>query len=169
MPSAFLGMGSIFSVFSFETIGKINTEARYIVLRRVTLSAAYNHLVYDSATSGNRYGGAVGVLWGKDRESTVNVGVYDLERADNGYLELRGYFYQDIVKKAFVALDAAYYQLDQEIYGVGQGFNGTGSVGWHVLPGLDLSAAAIYLSSPYYDYDLRGLLKVSYSFDKRNL
>lgn len=164
MPSAYLGMGSIFSVFSFATIDKTNAEARYVVARRVTLAADYNHYLYDQSAPADRYGGAVGVLWGERRDNTANAGVYNLTGDDRGYLETRGYVYQRLGKLFYAALDAIHYQLRESIYGVDQGFYGTGSLGWNVVEDLAVQASGIYVSSPYYDQDVRGLLKVAYRF-----
>jgi hypothetical protein len=164
MPSAFLGMGSIFSVFSFDTITQATGSARYVIARRVVVSADYDHYIYDGADPGDRYGGMVGVLWGESRMDTVAVGAFRLDRDENGYLETRGYFHQSLGKLFFLALDAIHYTLDEEEYGVGQGFNGIGSLGWHAHPLVDVQATGMYLTSPFYDSDLRGLLKISYRF-----
>lgn len=169
MPSAYLGMGSFFSVFSFDTIDKIQSEARYVAVRRIALGAQYDHYVYDGADPADRYGGSLGVLWGDERTNTVNVGLYRLDRQDNGYRELRGYFYQRFGASFYVVLDAIHYQLDEQLYGVGQGFNGTGSLGFKFNDALNLLVTGMYLTSPYYDSDLRGLLKLTYNFGRRDI
>jgi hypothetical protein len=164
MPSAYLGMSSFFSVFTFETIDKIEGEWKYIAANRVALGAEYDNYQYDNARSGNRFGGSVGPLWGEKRENSFNVGLYKLDRSDNGYLEGRAYLYQDIVKKAYIALDGIYYKLDRSIDKVSEGFEGDGTIGYHIIKDLDLQASGIYLSSPYYRSDVRGLMKLSYNF-----
>jgi hypothetical protein len=164
MPSAYLGMSSFFSVFTFGAINKVNAEWKYIAANRVALSAEYNNYTYDDAKGANRYGGSIGVLWGDKRDNTFDVGLHRLDRSDNGYLEARAYFYQDILKKVYLALDGVYYKLDEEIYNVDDGFVGTGTLGWHVVGGLDVQASGVYLSSPYYDSDVRGLMRIAYNF-----
>lgn len=166
MPSAYLGMGSIFSVFSFDSITKANAEISYTILNRVALSAHYNNYTYDDSDMGHRYGGSAGVLWGQNRTDTFDLGVFKLDRDDEGYLELRGYLYQKIIQKLFLTLDAVGYLLDKEIYGTKLGFNGSGSFGWKVTEDLDVQATGLYAVSPYYDLDVRGLLKVAYRFSE---
>ena len=167
MPSAFLGMGSIFSVFSYDKISRINSQVSYVIKRRVSLLGEYNHYIYDSTDPANRYGGAIGVLWGERRADTFNIGLYNLDREDNGYLELRGYFMQSLGSKLFCTLDAVGYKLDEKLYGVDQGFYSTGSLGWHIIEALDLQISGFYGFSPFYEEDFRGLLKLSHNFDFR--
>jgi len=164
MPAAYLGMNSFFSVFTFNSINIVNGEWRYIAAQRVLLSAQYHHYEYDYGKPANRYGGSIGPLWGEKRENTVSAGLFKLDRTDNGYLEGRVYLYQDIVKKSYLAIDGIYYKLDRKIYNVEQDFVGTGTIGWHVLKDFDIQASGIYLSSPYYKTDVRGLMKISYNF-----
>ena len=166
MPSAYIGMGSIFSVFSFDSISKANTEISYTVLRRVVLSAHYNNYSYDNSEMGHRYGGSAGVLWGENRTDTFDLGVFKLDRENDGYLELRGYLFQRMIRELFLTLDAVGYYLDKEIYGTRLGFNGAGSFGWNVTEDLDIQATGFYAVSPYYNMDFRGLLKVAYRFSE---
>lgn len=167
MPTALLGMGSFFSVFSFDTITKYRSEAAGIISRRITLAVNYDHYVYDEADPAERYGGSIGVLWGELRDNTCNIGAYRLERAnedEGGYLELRGYLYQNLGRRFYGAADATQYRLDRKLYGIDYGFNGMLTAGWNVLPGFDLQAAGLYQVSPYYDLDLRALLRASFTF-----
>ena len=39
------------------------------------------------------------------------------------------------------------------------------TVGWHVTEDLDIQATGFYQSSPYYEQDVRGLLKVAWNFE----
>ncbi len=167
MPAAFLGMGSIFSVFSYENISRINSMVAYTIKRRVSISGEYNHYIYDRADSANRFGGSIGLLWGKSRADTISFGLFDLDKEDNGYLELRAYFYQSIGKRIFCALDGVFYKLDKKLYEADRGYYSTGSFGWHVIKDMDLQISGIYISSPIYDEDFRALLKLSYQFDFR--
>ena len=166
MPSALLGMGTYFSVFSFENIRKINSEARYTIVNRVVISGEFDHYIYDEIDPANRYGGTAGVLWGEARNNTFDVGAFRLDRDDNGYMEYRAYFIQNVGKIFYTTLDGIFYQLDEKLYEEDQGFNGAGSIGFHVVKGLDIQATGFYAVSPYYEQDVRGLLKIAYNYDR---
>ena len=165
MPVAFLGRQSLFSVFTFNTIDKANAQVDYTFKRRVTVSGEYNLYSYDDDDPANRFGGSAGVLWGPMRSDSFKVGAFSLDRQDNGYTELRASLYQGIVKKAYGVVDAIYYLLDEEIYDTDQGFYGALTGGWHLTDDLDIQATGFYQSSPYYEQDIRGLLKVAWNFE----
>lgn len=164
MPSAYLGLGSIFSVFTFNTITKVNTQANYTLKRRVTLLGEYNHYIYDEFDPADRYGGSAGVLWGEKRNNTFNAGAYKLDKTDNGYLEIRSFVHQDLGKIVFLTADGAAYMLDEKINNEDQGYYGSFSAGTHIRPDMDFQLSGIYMDSPEYAPDIRGLAKFTYRF-----
>lgn len=166
MPSALLGMQSFFSVFSFDSITTVNSEVSYVAWRRLAVSGLYNLVTYDHGDPANRYGGSLGLLWGEARENTLDLGARRLDRQDNGTLELRGYLYQRLGADFFTAIDAVHYRLDRAVWGTDEGFNGALSLGWHVTEDLDLSTSGFYRTSPYYEQDVRALIKVAYNFNR---
>jgi hypothetical protein len=164
MPVAFLGRQSLFSVFSFNKINKANAEVNYTFKRRVTVSAEYDLYTYDEGDPASRYGGSAGLLWGAFRDSSFEIGAFRLDREDNGYNEFRGFLYQNITTKLYGVVDAIAYQLDEEIYQADDGFYGSASAGWRLTEDLDIQASGFYQTSPYYEQDVRGLLKVAWNF-----
>ena len=166
MPSAMLGMSSIFSVFSFSTISRVGGEVRYTAVRRVALDAEYQHYLYDDRDPADRFGGTVGVLWGKAREDEAGLGAARLSRKDNGYTELRAFLTQGSDLGIYGTVDATIYLLDDRINDVNQGFSGSASFGYRLPAGLAIQATGLYQRGPHDGYDVRGLLKLAYNVDR---
>ena len=166
VPSAFLGMQSIFSVFSLETVNKATARARYVVINRVVMEGEYVRLDYKERSSADRFGGLAGVLWGSSRENTFRVGAGRVEgEDDDDYTELRASVYQDILGVVYLSADGMDTLLDREAREEDRAYYATLSLGWRATRFLDLQASGFYVDSPYYDERLRGLLKVSIDFD----
>jgi hypothetical protein len=166
MPSATLGMGSIFSVFSFDTITRLGGEARYTAARRVALDASYQRYLYDERDPADRYGGGVAVLWGAARENQAGLGAARLAREDNGTIELRAYLAQRASFGLYGAVDAIVYLLDDRVRDVNSGIAGSASLGWSFREGMTLQATGSYRGGPYDASDVRGLVKFAYNVDR---
>ena len=166
MPSALLGMSSIFSVFSFSTISRAGGEVRYTALRTIALDATYQHYLYDDREPADRFGGTVGVLWGKARENTAGLGAARLSRQDNGYTEVRAFFTQGSSLGLYGTVDATVYLLDDRIRDVNRGFSGSASLGYRMPRGLTVQATGFYQQGPSDAHDVRGLLKLAYNVDR---
>ncbi|MCZ7584623.1 MAG: hypothetical protein M5R36_15505 [Deltaproteobacteria bacterium] len=166
-PSAFLGMSSYFSVFSAETIDQFEGELSYLILNRVRVIGGGGQYVYDEAQDAARYGGGAELLWGVERENNLGARYHRLDREDdNGYAEVRGYLFQRFLTDFHFAANSTTCFLDEKIYNVDTAFDGDASVGWRVLPRLDVQATGVYRSGPYYEADYRGLLKIAYNVER---
>ncbi|MDP8224922.1 MAG: hypothetical protein P9L99_16300 [Candidatus Lernaella stagnicola] len=164
MPSAFLGMGSWFSIFSYDSIDKLSGETSVLLASHFNLAAEYNRYVYDHDDPADRYGGSFGVVWGERRDNSASLGVHRLRGGDRGYFETRAYAVQRVLRVLQISLDLIHYRLDEEMYGVDQGFDSIGSLGWDVSKEVALQGSGMYRISPYYAQDVRGLLKLTYRF-----
>lgn len=164
MPTAQLGLNSIFSVFTFETADKVVGQVRYLVLNRLVVSGEYNYYLYSEKDSVQRYGGSAGVLWGKGRQRTFGIEAFRLDREQNGDLELRAYLYQAIKYGLFVSADAKGLLLDEKLDDLDRSYYGTASLGWEALDGLTVQASGFYLDGPYRERDYRALVKLAYNF-----
>ncbi|MCC6159269.1 MAG: hypothetical protein IT350_14560 [Deltaproteobacteria bacterium] len=165
-PSAFLGAMNYFSVFSAETLDIADAELSYLILNRVRAIGGYAAYTYDEADNASRPGGGLELLWGAARGNVLGGRYYRLDRGDNGYSEIRAYLYQGLFDKAHVAVNSNLYQLDNEIYGVDQAFDGDLSLGYAITKKLGVQATGIYRATPYYDSDVRGLLKITYNVER---
>ena len=166
MPSAYLGMHSYFSVFTFATVSEARAEARYVVGRRLALMAEYGHLWYDERDPADRWGGSVGLRWGGLREHTAQIGARRLGGDAGAYTEVRACLVQGVGEFLYGALDLTGAFLDDATEGEDLALAGSLSLGWRAPEGIDLQASAFYVDGPYGDDEFRGLLKISCNIDR---
>ena len=93
------------------------------------------------------------------------------DSAENDYLLARAFVYWDQIPADrifhFLSADLVYVFYDEEIYGEDQSlFLSVGGGRRFLDDRLELQVAADYSFDPYFDNDLRGWLRVRYSFDR---
>ncbi len=168
MPQSYLGKMSYFSVFSAETIDRIEGDLSYTFNRRVRVLGDYTHYSYDEADDARRFGGGLEILWGKMRDNVLGGGYKRLDKDDNGYDAARGYLKQNFGPKFHVALNSMTYMLDEKIGDEDTAFDGDMSLGFKPTPRFIIQATGLYRSSPSMkDDDLQGLLKIAYNVERK--
>jgi hypothetical protein len=84
----------------------------------------------------------------------------------NGYDEVRGYCLYEI-SRYVGSIDAIGQFYRHSIYNRGNAFEVIASAGYHILPELALSGDISYGQNPQFDDDLRGLLRLTYTFNSK--
>jgi len=164
VPSAFLGMSSIFSVFTRETVNTLTARAHYAARERVVVKAQYNRYDYAERDGADRIGGSAGLLWGKSRANSLTAGLFLLDRhGDTGYWEIRASAFQAIAGTFHLAADGSAVLGDDEADEDRSSYASV-SFGWNPTGAVGVQASGIYLDSDLYNERLRGMLRFSYAF-----
>ncbi len=167
MPQSYLGKMNYFSVFSAETIDKIEGDLSYTFNRRVRVLGDYTHYSYDEADDAERLGGGLEILWGVLRDNVLGGGYKRLDKDDNGYDAARGYLFQNLGPKLHVALNSTTYFLDEKIQNEDIAFDGDMSLGFKPTPRFIIQATGRYRSTPFLvDDEVQGLLKIAYNVER---
>ena len=67
---------------------------------------------------------------------------------------------------SFLSADLVYTLYDEAIYGEDSSVFVSLGCGWNLAESLALKASADYSMDPYFDEDLRGLVSLSYRYDR---
>ncbi|GAM07810.1 hypothetical protein OR1_00079 [Geobacter sp. OR-1] len=130
------------------------------------VSLEYRHFKRDSKGNSDRYGGEIR-LTPLDK---LNTGVsYARIAAANGimsYNEARAFAMYSYGRFS-VNLDAIGNIYDDSVYGKKDSYEITGGCGYAITPSLRVSGEATYADTPWYDKDVRGLLRLNYSYNSK--
>lgn len=154
---------------SGESLGILGMDTFWRKTEELNLGAKIKLYGYDKNDS-SMYLSMLATLIGEEHtQSGVELGYMKGEAANNNYLLLRLYTYQDQLPEkywvAFLSADLVYALYDKPIYGEDSSLFLSLGAGKHVWnDALDLKLSGDYSRDPYYTSDLRGMLSATYHF-----
>ncbi len=158
---------------SGESLGILGLYTFWRKSEELNLGAKLKAYSYDDNDSSQYIAAVVDFLGDERTQSGGELGYMRGEAANNDYLLLRLYTYQDQIPEkywvAFVSADLVYALYDQEINNKSSSLFlslGAGKHFWN--DALDLKLSADYSVDPFYTSDLRGTLSATYFFGRRN-
>ena len=149
-----------------EELTSAGVKASYGALKNFTVAADYKNYSYDIEGNADYFGG--NVAYAAD-SLAAGFGVHRMDGASDrlSYLEYRLYALKKL--GAFdVAADFFNVNYDQSVNGVKNSYALTGSAGYRFDEKLRVWADLEYSRSPFFDNELRGLVKVAYAFDMKH-
>ncbi len=159
------------SIFSLEPGGldpneKVTSigEEALLSFGRWTLSADYKKLSYRIAGDASSYGGKLTFNVLRNAGAGISARRMDGQTSALRYSEYRLYGYDRFASLDF-ALDLLTTRYDEEINGVRNAYSASLSGGYAITPKARVAADVEYGKNPFYDYEVRGLVKFVYNFD----
>jgi hypothetical protein len=147
-----------------ETLTILGASASYPITGSVTGTVAYKNYNYDIAGSADYYGADLTFVEGK---LVAGASFY---RMDGGADDLRYYQYRVFASKrvglADLTVDFLDVDYDRAINGKDNAFTIVGAAGYDLSPRYRVGANLEYSENPYFDEELKALLKFIYSFGK---
>lgn len=156
---------------SGETLGIVGVDAFWRKSEEWNLGAKAKYYGYDKNDS-SQYVAILANLLGEERtQSGGELGYMKGEAANNNYLLLRLYTYQDQLPEkywiGFLSTDLVYALYDKAIYGEDSSLFLSLGAGKHFWDdALDLKLSGDYSDDPYYSSDLRGMLSATFYFGR---
>ena len=146
-----------------EKVTSIGEEA-VLLFSRFGLSADYKRFDYKIAGNASSYGGKITYNLLKNAGAGISVHRMDGQIDALRYYEYRAYGF-DRFGAWDIALDLLSQRYDVEINGVKNGYSASLAGGYAVTPKARVAADVEYQKNPYYNSDVRGMVKFVYNFD----
>lgn len=149
-----------------ERLLTLGAGAAYTVLKNITVAADYRHYDYDVARAANYYGGKVSYWAPESFGAGLSIHRMDSDDARLEYTKYRLYAMQKI-GKATLTLDFIDLNYDSEAR-MNEDRNSVTVVAagsYELNPALRLGASVDYSNNPFFDDELKGLVKLTYLFD----
>jgi hypothetical protein len=133
-------------------------------LGKVILSADYKKYIYDIAGDASYYGGKLTYAGAQNIGAGLSVRRMDGQTDDLKYYEYRLYGYKKF-EKTDITVDLLTVAYDVEINGIKNAYSASLAGGYALSPKARLAADIEYAKDPFFDKDVRGLVKFVYNFD----
>ncbi len=146
-----------------EKLSTIGEEVAFTVGKTV-LSADYNKYTYDIAGDAKYYGGKLTYAGAQNIGAGLSVHRMDGQDDNFKYYEYRLYGYKKF-EKIDITVDLLTVSYDVEINGVKDAYSASLAGGYALSAKARLAADVEYAKDPFYDKDVRGLVKFVYNFD----
>lgn len=148
-----------------EELTTAGVAIAYTPIKNLTLAADYKHYGYEIAGDADYFGGKA--TYSLPGSFAAGISIHRMGGVDDNrlrYTETHAFLSK---KLSHVDLAANYHNVwyDREINGVRNSFVVTGSAGYEFNEKLKVGADVEYSKNPDFDNEVRGLVKISYSFD----
>lgn len=130
----------------------------------VSVSADYKSYQYDLAGTASYFGGRVTYTGAQKMGAGLSIHRMDGETNALRYNEYRIYGYKKF-DKVDISADILTLHYDTEMNGVTNAYSASLSGGYSLTGKIKLGVDVEYSKNPYYDNDVRGLVKLVYNFD----
>jgi hypothetical protein len=140
-------------------------DIELLVGANVRITADYKDYDYEFAGRANYYGGKVAFSLPDSFAAGLSLHRMDGTDAKLKYDEYR-VFATKIIGKADVTADFFTVKYDSPINGIDNTYSAAAAVGYQLAEGIKVSADIDYGRSVDFDRDVRGLVKLTWSFDK---
>jgi len=131
---------------------------------KVLLSADYKKYKYDIAGDAKYYGGKLTYAGSQNIGAGLAVHRMDGQTENFRYYEYRLYGYKKF-EKIDITADLLTVSYDAEINGIKNAYSASLACGYALSANARLAADVEYLKDPFFDRDVRGLVKFVYNFD----
>jgi hypothetical protein len=160
------------SAFQFTPGGPPNPNEQLVLVGEeaalsfgnLNVSVDYKKHKYDLAGNAKNFGATIGYSGSPGLGGGLAYHRMKGETKDLQYNEYRLYAY-GTVRKLNVTADALMVAYDREVNGIKNAYSVALAGGYALSPALLAGADVEYAKNPYYDRDVRGLLKLVYTFD----
>lgn len=163
-PADLLSHASIFFVFSNTALGDASFNATFLASRYVTLDIGGDWYHYSNNTDAGRFGADVTMRYGRLGRNTVGFGLHRLTSLVSGITEARLYNRHKIVRRLSVSGDLYGYLYDRSIRGRTFSFTSVAALNLELPKGFVLTGSGDFSTSPYFNADFKGMLKLTYNF-----
>lgn len=144
----------------------VGATAAFSVNKDLTVSGDFKFFSYDQSGESTYYGGTVAYLLPDAFRVGGAVHRMEGDTRDLRYLEFRAF-----ASKKFgpvdLTIDAMNVNYDNGINGIRNSYEVTGAAGYEINRGLKVGADAQYSRNPYFDHEVRALVKATYTFDSK--
>ncbi len=156
---------------SGESVGILGLDSFWRKSETLNLGAKLKYYSYDQNDTSQFISALVDLIGEEHTRTGGELGYMRGEAANNNYLMLRLYTYQDQLPEkywvAFVSADLLYALYDKEIFNKDSSLFLSIGAGKHFLgDALDMKLSADYSVDPYYTSDLKGMLSATYYFGR---
>ncbi len=163
--SAFTSTGfASSSIDPNETVTALGGSADYSITSSVTIGADFKNYDYDLANNSAKYYGGRLAYAAKGFGFGLAAHRMDGPTADKQYDDQRIYLTKQF-SMMDVTLDLLHVNYKQPINDVDNAYTGTAAAGFTLSPKARLVADVEYSKNPYFDKDVRGMLRFVYNFD----
>jgi hypothetical protein len=145
---------------------KVSTVGEEVLfnLGKTTLSADYKKYNYDIAGNADYYGGKLAYAGAQNIGAGLSVHRMDGQTDKLRYYEYRLYGYKKF-SKTDITVDLLTVSYDAEINGVKNAYSASLAGGYALSAKARLAADVEYAKDPFFNKDVRGLVKLVYNFD----
>jgi hypothetical protein len=130
------------------------------------ISLDYKHYKRDSKGNSDRYGGELRLTPLDKLNTGVSVARTAAANGIMSYSEARAFGMYNTGRYS-VNLDAIANIYDEKVYGKKNAYELIAGCGYQATPSLKVSGEASYADNPWYDGDVRGLLRLTYSYNNK--
>jgi hypothetical protein len=148
-----------------EKYAALGLDLTYPLTPAIDLGAKLKHYDYNKIQNTSQYySGLVVCRWGKSSEAGVELGYLDGDTSNSSYFLGRTYVYE-VLSPGFVTADLVYAHYDEAVEGDDQSLFISLGTGKNFLDDtLEVRLSGDFTSGPYFDSDLRGMIKLRYNF-----
>ncbi|HET6365192.1 MAG TPA: hypothetical protein VFG02_09090 [Nitrospirota bacterium] len=161
--SAFKFDPTINGVDPNEKLSSIGEEVSFN-LGKAILSADYKKYSYDIAGDAKYYGGKLAFAGAQNIGAGLSVHRMDGQTDNFKYYEYRLYGYKKFAK-IDITVDLFTVSYDEEINGIKNAYSASLAGGYALSARARLAADVEYAKDPFFDRDVRGLVKFVYNFE----
>lgn len=147
-----------------EKLTAAGIAVSYLPIKNLTVVADYKRYAYEIAKNADYYGGKA--TYSLPRSYAAGLSIHRMDgKVDRlQYTEYRGYASKQI-GRTNVSVDLINLEYDARVNGVKRSYSVTGSAGYEFNERVKVGANMEYSHNPDFDNEVRGLLKLTYSFD----
>lgn len=164
VPSDLLSRSSILFVFSDTALNDFGAFVTYFVSRSVSINLGGNWYHYSNNTDAGRASADLNWRYGRRGRHSAAVGVHRLNDFGTGITGARLYTRYAIAKRWSASGDLYGYFYDRAIRGRSFSITAVAALNCQLPKGFLLTGAADFSANPYFNADLKGLLKLTYRF-----
>jgi len=146
-----------------EKLSSIGEEVSFNFGKTI-LSADYKKYSYDIAGDANYYGGKITFAGAQNIGAGLSVHRMDGQTDTLKYYEYRLYGYKKFAKTD-ITVDLFTVSYDEEINGIKNAYSASLAGGYALSARARLAADVEYAKDPFFDKDVRGLVKFVYNFE----
>ncbi|MDP8255956.1 MAG: hypothetical protein P9M14_09415 [Candidatus Alcyoniella australis] len=168
-PSTLLGKASPLSVFTMDAYHHGQLATTFVFMTHLEARAEYGIVAFEDKALGDpshRASGGLAVIYGKQLANSLGIQYVYLNDPQRGYNQARMYYRQGFAKRLFCTADVAGTLLDEEIYEQDVSLSATGTFGIDITDYFQIVGSTTYVQNPFYEDEVRGLLKLSFNVDK---
>lgn len=147
-----------------EKLTAAGIAVSYLPIKNLTVVADYKRYNYEIAQNADYFGGKITYSLPQSYAAGVSVHRMDGKVDRLRYTEYRGYASKKIGRTT-ISVDIINLEYDARVNGVRNSYSVTGAAGYEFNERVKVGANMEYSQNPDFDNEVRGLLKLTYSFD----